>query len=698
MADRILSKESGVAPYETLFHDFDLEAYSFFNYWTTDETTNDTLNLENRDVNEMPRFVKLVWNTAPDLPSQALAKEKLSPSSKLARSSEGPGVPGSRGTYIVDGVSYSPQQLEPSDFSKISTVLANSDISPGVVNSVVTLPLATAGITNATPAYRIDLDTWYSSVSSDGVYVNDVRNAFNNRTDGYFNLTSIYSASISSKNQDAFNELFSGQFTVTPSSFANKKLSISSVNNSSAPALTVEAQAATVKRPSVSSPTADIYGQITYDNDASKSNSVRVNFVDTGIGNAVTSVRVNASSEPSHVNSMVAVGQFVGNLISYAASGLQNVVRKIIMKSFPAPANVSSKKYTGYLIEKYEQLNGVFQLKELIGIGDPDVNEYYDTKVRYGGLYRYRIRSVIRWVRPASLGATGVDPTAQSNLQSNGSYQNISTTSLTPNIVSYLGGEWNNRWAVAQIIDDQSPNPPDQLEVRPQSGKKQIIVTFQLPDNSQFDIFQMNLWRRIVDANGRDIVPWTMISSFDMSRPGYYEDRDVDFIPVVPPGSNYVSPARYVYSVTCTSVHNGESVMSEQIGARLNNEWLQKGEFPAEFFSSRGVDRIRDNGVFSTIPVRVYKTHIIVVPQNTSDSKNPAQVIVTGQERWGKRMLNGNRYILRLHSLDTGETFDVDFSTGLTNLQPQKIQIPSNIYIPSMNEQYVYDTRALTSG
>ena len=699
MADnRTLSAESGVAPFETLFHDFDLEAFAFFNYWTPDEATNDTTELENRDVNDMPRFVKLAWNPAPDLPEQAEALAKLNPNNKTTRPGDGSGVVGSRDTFIVDGVVYSPQQLDPADFKSISTMLVNSDIAPGVINSVVTLPLAGSGITPETPAYSVDLDAWYSSPSSDGVNIGELRNTVNNRTSGYANLSQIYSASQSPRTAAAFDELFSGQFTITPTSFASSKLLMSSVNASS-PSISMNVNGAMAARKTVTTPVESLFNQFATSSSGgtTKNNSVKVNFVDTGIGNAVSSVRVNAANEPSHANSLVAVSQVVGNLISYSASGLQDVVRKITLKSFPAPANVATRQYIGYIIEKYEQVNGVFKFKELIGIGDPYADSYYDTKVVYGGVYRYRIRSVMRWVRPTNIGARGNDPTVSGHLSSKSAHQNTSSTTLTPNLVSYFGSEWSKNWAGAQIIDDQPAGPPDQLTVRPQSSKSRIIVTFELPDNSQRDIFQMTLWRRMVDSNGRDMAPWERVSDFDMSRPGYYEDMDVLMDPQVPPGTQLVGPPRYVYAATCVSVHNGESLMSEQIGARLNPDWARTGEHPVEFLSSRGIDRLRDQGAFSVIPTRLYKTHIVAVPENTHGSRRPAHVILEGQERWGTRSLPGNSYILRAHSLDTGETFDIDFETGYTNLEPQRFQVPSNIYIPSLDEEYIYDTRGLVS-
>lgn len=696
MADKIYSQDSGVAPYETFFHDFDLEAFSFFNYWTDDEDVNDTNELGSLDINEMPRFVKLTWNQAPDLPEEKEAYEKANPPS-LGRRSEGAGVAGAEEQFIVEGTAYSPDQIKPKEFASVAAHLANSDIAPGVIDSVVSLPLVSSGYVSPPPAYRIDLDTWYALNRSRGSLISNVRGGFNNRASGFFNLPKIYRSGVSGRVAPAYNEIFTGNFTFSPSSFVNRRMTVSSANSS---AMSMRSAPAVSNRRGTSEPIREIFEEITYDRVPRTASSVKVSFVDTGIGRVASPERLSAATSAAHVAAIAATSQVLRNLITYSESGLQNSKRKIKVRSFDAPNGISSKEYVGYLIEKYEQVGGVFKLKELIGIGDPYADEFYDTKVRYGGIYRYRIRSVMRWVRPKSVGAEGSDPSMASSVGSDSASSNTADTSLTPNFASYFGSQWSKNWATAHIIDDTPPDAPDQLCVLPQSEKKRIVVSFQMPENAQRDIYQMSLFRRVVDRNGRDVVPWTKIDDFDMSRAGFYIDYDVEFIPSTPEklGFKPVAPYRYVYAAVSYSVHNGVSKLSEQLGARLNSDWEQRGEHPVEFFSSRGVDLEADHGIFSTIPVKQYKTHIVVTPKSDYDVNLPAEVSIKGQERWGTRMLCGNAYILRFHSLDTGETYDIDFGMSMVNLDAYKISVPTNIYVPSAGEQYVYDDQASIAG
>src|SRR3990167_122908 len=64
---QVLSRPSAAAPYETLFHEFDFEAIPFYNFWTDDEEDHAEQRGE-RKLDEIPRFIKLVWRQAPDLP------------------------------------------------------------------------------------------------------------------------------------------------------------------------------------------------------------------------------------------------------------------------------------------------------------------------------------------------------------------------------------------------------------------------------------------------------------------------------------------------------------------------------------------------------------------------------------------------------------------------------------------------------
>jgi hypothetical protein len=134
------------------------------------------------------------------------------------------------------------------------------------------------------------------------------------------------------------------------------------------------------------------------------------------------------------------------------------------------------------------------------------------------------------------------------------------------------------------------------------------------------------------------------------------------------------SAYRYVYAAMCFSRHGEQSVLSDQIGCRLNPEWKTKGEFPVDFVSCAGVDIDFDVGLFGTYPERRLRSEFIFKPDIYQN--RPGVATVSPQERLAKRALDGSEYALRLESLDTGEHVDIPVSLTINNLPEQQQIVP----------------------
>jgi hypothetical protein len=67
---KVISQQSGMAPFETLFDDLEFEALPFYNFWEKDEETT-VRDRGNLNADELPRYIKLVWTQAPDLKDPA---------------------------------------------------------------------------------------------------------------------------------------------------------------------------------------------------------------------------------------------------------------------------------------------------------------------------------------------------------------------------------------------------------------------------------------------------------------------------------------------------------------------------------------------------------------------------------------------------------------------------------------------------
>jgi hypothetical protein len=419
----------------------------------------------------------------------------------------------------------------------------------------------------------------------------------------------------------------------------------------------------------------------------------------------LTPERIDNATAPHHLESAVAVGQHAADLVAYTNAGMQHYKRQINIPADRAPATLKPLEYIGYVLEKWELVEGSYKLVDTFYIPGREFTEYYDAEVKYGVDYRYRIRAILRWCRPHGIGVMGKDPTVVDA-------PGASIDPLTPNDVSYFHTEWCHEWAHGLVIDRSRPNPPDELIIQPHSephpttGLPYVVVSFKLPDNPQRDINKMVLLRKLQDAEGRDVSEWqqmkefseelrqgtrtTIITSYEHQQDDItgtkftaqenttteqyveygpenarFEDHDVKYWGL---DGSY----RYVYAALCFTRHGEESLLSDQLGCRLNPDWKKKGEFPVDFVSSAGVDVNFDTGIFGTIPEQRMRSELIFKPE--AAGSYPAVVGVSVQERLAKRVLENAKYFLRVESLDTGEHEDVALTVDIQNL-PDDVKV-----------------------
>jgi hypothetical protein len=408
--------------------------------------------------------------------------------------------------------------------------------------------------------------------------------------------------------------------------------------------------------------------------------------------------RLDNMSTPAHAEAISAIAPFAGNMAVYSSTGLQSKPREVSIPSFNAPDTLKPLEYIGYVIEKYEQTDGSFKLVDTFYIPGRDYTFYFDSRVKYGVAYRYRIRSIIRWSRQHNIGIFGKDPTT---IDAPGAGLN----SLTPNDVSYFGSEWGSEWASALLIDTSPPPPPHQFQVRPMSKDKAIEITFCLPWNPQQDICKMTLWRKLQDQDGYDLTDWVQIQEVDAQyRQGTRHlystelkhqqddttgtkfnlsqaDKVETVVEFAPVNSRYVDTDveyfgdrgsyRYVYAATCHTRHGETSVLSDQLAARLNPDWKKDGEFRLDFISCAGVNKDFDTGLFSTYPERRLRSEVIFTPRITPTENLPGTISISGQLRLAQNPVQGAAYVARIESLDTGQRFDLPITLEIKNMPEQ---------------------------
>ena len=138
---------------------------------------------------------------------------------------------------------------------------------------------------------------------------------------------------------------------------------------------------------------------------------IRASFVDPSIvGGALSEQRISVLKQPEHLLSTAALAK-LGGPLEVVSQFNQDVPRRHPIPTFPASPDQTPTRYTGYVIERYDQgSDGVMRLGRTIDIDDISVGSFIDRQVAYGKRYSYRMRSILQWIRPSSIGFDGPSP------------------------------------------------------------------------------------------------------------------------------------------------------------------------------------------------------------------------------------------------------------------------------------------------
>lgn len=704
---KVISKESGPAPFETLYHEFNLQALPVYNFWEQGEEESEH-DHGNQKLEDMPRYIKLSWIAAPDIPDpNEFEKRQLQGASPDVRTTFTQLSPFGFGSHRVvgtpnNGVLWTPPHLQPENFPQNARAIANGYVFTGILESVVEVKTGSVAAPPMPTSHLLDEDQYLAHPEITwGIPFSEFNHCmWRWRSRTYGAQQRLMNTRLSDAADASRRNLVNGQYAVAPQ--LQGVVDLAAVNSAS-PAISFwgfSAQTDKAQQGRVFE-LSDQLGSTYVDDKSAEFQRVKVKMLHTNLEGLMSQDRLDNMSAPQHAEAVAAIAPFAGNMAVYSSTGLQSRARDLSIPSFNAPDTIKPLEYIGYVIEKYEQVDGSFQLVDTLYIPGRDYTFYFDTRVKYGVAYRYRIRSIIRWSRKHGVGIYGQEPTT---IDAPGAGLN----SLTPNDVSYFGSEWGTEWASALLIDTSPPPPPHQLQVRPMSADGQIEITFCLPYNPQQDICKMTLWRKLQDQDGFDLTDWVQIQEQDAQlRQGtrhlyvtelQHEQDDITgtkfnatqadkvetFVEFAPLNSRFVDTDvgyfgqdnnyRYVYAAMCHTRHGEKSVLSDQLAARLNPDWKKDGEFPLDFVSCAGVNIDYDVGVFSTYPERRLRSEVIFAPTITPTQNVPGIITLSGQIRLAQSPVQGASYVARIESLDTGQRFDIPVSLQIRNL-PEKNKI-----------------------
>jgi hypothetical protein len=544
------------------------------------------------------------------------------------------------------GNTFIPEHLQPENFSNLKSSIANGFLAPGVIEAVVELDQKNTDFASRTSenSTKIDEGSFLSNKAYSGISVQELIGQEKQRTSaGTSDLSSESFAVVKSSNRD-------GKMFVT--SLRSSSPSISIVANTALPAKTVirdlpEDMIEEVKKPEGLG--VDPRSQIS------------VKFIDPAIDGILNEDKINSMGYHEHLENFLTIAPQIPNLEIFSKSHYPDLRDRRDLPSFASP-KLKVLEYVGYLIEKYKRdSTGAFVKIEEIDVPNKETNEYYDTKVLYGEIYRYRIRTIARWTRKDSEGDIS-------------GFKN----SLAKYRSTYIASSWSKSWSYAACLDQQPPPPPDEISVYPQSSKKRVLVTCRVPENSQKDITHMVVMRRAQSSTGQFLSRWEPLFSTGpgrtLSNISFF-DKDIKFF--------QEDGIFYVYTAQCFTTHGESSCFSEQLSVRLNSEFMIKGEFPVQMISSRGV-RPENYGAFETIPPKRTKTSVILPILADGNSKK-ASLKVSGRNEVGDSLLADSSYVLRLESLDTGEKKDIEIQVDYVSTE-DRVETRKNDSFPTREE------------
>ncbi len=361
-----------------------------------------------------------------------------------------------------------------------------------------------------------------------------------------------------------------------------------------------------------------------------------VNFIDPSIAGTFEASRLNIATNPLHLTMAGSLAKILGSL-EVISEFNQDVPIQNPPPDFVTTSDVPAVTYIGYMIERFDMgKDGSMNLGRTIIIDDPTMDEFIDRQVAYGGVYTYRIRSIVQWTRTDDIDFAGVStidrPSAFSSL-------------VSPPLASFYAGDWSD-WAKSEVLDTVPPEPPDEVTVRPVSWKGEIRIAWKVGNDPQRDLTRFKLVRAKSSA-GR-VHDWQEIGSFGIAN-GSYVDRDVR--------SYEEGSESYIYALYATSYHGVDSHLSDQVEAKLSPLGSRE-ELPVVQVGIAGDDRtVHPSGKKPPGPTEIKANRRLTFYCRQATSGHP---------------LRDSVYMVEVRSLSTGEralvTLDVDaIDIGVTD-------------------------------
>lgn len=265
-------------------------------------------------------------------------------------------------------------------------------------------------------------------------------------------------------------------------------------------------------------------------------------------------------------------GTFEEELLSDDEMLFTDVEREVFEDAVAAYSDVS--EYIGYIIlkERLDPIEEIFEPVDLIVIPRRDTTNWIDWKIAYGETYRYKIRSVYKFINRDSSRTIYADSDAL--IDRSGSAA-VFDSGILFNNAYYFDSVYSEPFLI-DAIDTTPPDPPYDLQVYPNSRKKYVFLTWNQKQQNK-DIAGFNIYRKL--ANDKD--------KFKRLNGLLIEPRNNFFIDF-----SIKEDIDYVYAVETIDIHANRSNLSVQKIASIKSlpiEQIERCENPIKIWAPIGL-------------------------------------------------------------------------------------------------------------
>lgn len=287
--------------------------------------------------------------------------------------------------------------------------------------------------------------------------------------------------------------------------------------------------------------------------------------------------------------------------------------------------------YIGYVIEKYRasEDGSDFVLIDIIAIPNKNTLEYIDTKIAYGELYRYKVRSVFRFVNNFNL---NVYSDSDSLLSKKQSVDYVDTNYAIMTRKTFYFDSENSDGVEITIEDLKRPDSPSSVRLFANSFDKKIFITWSQKSQNR-DVLGFNIYRRTHSSKFIKLN-----NELLQLRNNFYVDYDLE------------PDVEYIYAIESVDVHGNFSKLSAQFISKIK-QIINFDNFSCEFLQKF----YAEEGYELNEPLKPKQDSLILIKSKLSININPLF----------KNTDENNTYLIKVTSLDTGiqKEFKINFKT-----------------------------------